>query len=107
LLWKNGCAWHYDSASSVSSTNVSDHVQHLLGLFLPIKSRIEEIRPPPRIHISVRWECTDFGVTGLAGPRFSAKDLKGISELGATLEVKVIEVTEITQTNEEAPDSNS
>ena len=36
--WKNGCVWHYDSASSISSTKVSDHVQHLLSLFLPIKS---------------------------------------------------------------------
>src|SRR5712671_2654993 len=62
--WKTGCAWHYDSASSISSTKVSDPVQHLLSLFLPIKSRMEEMRPPPRINISVYWECSAFGLTG-------------------------------------------
>jgi hypothetical protein len=95
--WKKGCAWHYDSASKISSTKVSDHVQHLLSVFLPIKSRMEEMRPPPRICISVYWECSPFGVTGLTGPQFSAADLKGMAELGASLEVKVIEKNEITE----------
>ncbi len=95
--WKTGCAWHYDSASRLSSTKVSDHVQHLLSLFLPIKSRMEEMRPPPRIKISVHWECSAFGVTGLTGPQFNADDLKGMAELGAQLEVKVIEKNEITE----------
>jgi hypothetical protein len=94
--WKNGCAWHYDSGSIISSTNVSDHIQHLLSLFLPIKSRLEEMRPPPRIKVSLHWECTAFGVTGETGPQFEAKDLKGMAELGAWLEVKVIQKNEIT-----------
>ncbi len=93
--WKNGCAWHYDTARSVSSTNVSEHVQHLLSVFLPIKSRVEEMRPSPLINISVYWECSAFGVTGMTGPQFTADDLKGMAELGATLEVKVIEKNEI------------
>ena len=82
------------SASKVHSTNVSDHVQHLLALFLPIKSRMEDMRPPPLINISVCWECSAFGVTGLTGPQLSAHDLRGIAELGASLEVKVILVEE-------------
>jgi hypothetical protein len=93
--WKTGCAWHYDSASKISSTKVSDHVQHLLSLFLPIKSRMEEMRPPPHINISVRWECTDFGVKGLTGPEFKSKDVKGMAELGARLVLKVIQKDEI------------
>jgi hypothetical protein len=94
--WNKGCAWHYDTASHISSTKVSDHIQHLLSLFLPIKSRIEEMRPPARINISVYWECTAFGVEGLTGPEFESKDLKGMAELGAKLMVKVIETNEIT-----------
>ena len=95
--WKKGCAWYYDSASRISSTKVTDHVQHLLSLFLPIRSRMEEMRPPPRINISVHWECTAFGVKGLTGPEFKSKDLKGMAELGARLVVKVIEKNEITE----------
>ncbi len=95
--WTSGCAWHYDSASRISSTKVSDHVQHVLALFLPIKSRIEELRPIPYVKISVRWECSDFGVSGLTGPHFSAADLRGMAELGAGLEVKVTRKTEITE----------
>ena len=90
VAWKTGCTWHYDSASRISSTAVSDHIQHLLSLFLPIKRQIEEMRPPPWINISVHWECSAFGVAGWTGPEFSAADLKGIVELGARLEVKVI-----------------
>lgn len=87
---KSGCVWHFDSASSVSSTKVSDHVQHLLAIFLPIKSRLEEMWPRPRIKVSVYWECTAFGVSGLTGPQLEATDLKGLAELGVFLEVKVI-----------------
>src|SRR5205085_7761667 len=94
LAWRNGCVWYYDSSSKISSTNVSDHVQHLLALFLPIKSRMEEMRPLPRINISVSWECSHFGVTGSTGPLLSAKDLRGIAELGASFEVRVILVEE-------------
>jgi hypothetical protein len=90
MAWMNGCVWHYDSAAKVTSTNVSDHVHHLLSLFLPIKSRIEELRPPPRINISVYWQCSSFGVQGLTGPQFNTDDLRGMTELGARLEVKVI-----------------
>jgi len=56
---------------------------------------MEEMRPPPRINISVHWECTAFGVKGLTGPEFTSKVLKGMAELGARLVVKVIEKNEI------------
>jgi hypothetical protein len=58
---------------------------------------MEEMRPPPHINISVLWECTAFGVKGLTGPEFKAKDIKGMAELGARLVVKVIEENEITE----------
>src|SRR5579864_5267684 len=86
---KNGCAWHYESAPKVSSTDVSDHIQHLLLLFLPIKSRIEEMRPVPQIDIILDWECSGFGVTGLTGPQFTVNDLRGLTDLGARLQIKV------------------
>jgi len=73
---------------------VTDHIQHLLSLFLPIKSRIEEIRPLPRINVSVHWECSAFGVKGLTGPQFNVDDLRGVAELGAKLEVKVIMISQ-------------
>jgi hypothetical protein len=95
LVRKSGCAWHYDSASRVTSTKVSDHVQHLLALFVPIKSRIEEMRPIPRRQVSVYWECKPVALKGLAGPEFTIEDLRGIVELGARLQVKVIETNEI------------
>ncbi len=99
LAWRNGCVWCYDSAHRVHSTNVSEHIQHLLALFLPMKSRLEDMRPLPKVNISVCWECSAFGVTGLAGPQLSAHDLRGIAELGASLEVKVIlrEENELTE----------
>jgi hypothetical protein len=66
----------------------------LLSLFLPIKSRIEEIRPLPRINVSVHWEYSAFGVKGLTGPQFNVDDLRGVAELGAKLEVKVIMISQ-------------
>jgi len=95
LLRKSGCAWHYDSASRVNSPKVSDHIQHLLSLFVPIKSRIEEMRPIPRLQVSVYWECKPTALTGLAGPELTIEDLRGIVELGADVKVKVIATDEI------------
>src|SRR5438045_3774204 len=69
-----GCHWQYDTASTVSSTKVTDHIQHLLSLFMPIKSRIEEMRPVPTLMIRVHWECSAFGVSGITGPQFTKKD---------------------------------
>ena len=92
LAWMNGCYWCYDSASRINSTKVSDHIRHLSSMFLPIKSQIEELRPIPQIKISVYWECSNLGVSGLTGPQFSPNDLKALAELGASLEVKVIAI---------------
>jgi hypothetical protein len=94
LMRKTGCAWHYDSASHIKSTKVSDHIQGLLSLFLPIKSRIEEIRPIPHLQVSVYWECKPVALRGLTGPEFTVEDLRGLVELGAKLLVKVIERNE-------------
>src|SRR5260221_535526 len=51
---KNVCVWTYETSPHVSSANISDHVRHLVRTFLPLKSRLEEMRPVPRI--SVRLE---------------------------------------------------
>ena len=95
MIRKSGCAWQYDSASRIKSTKVSDHVQHLLSLFVPIKSRIEEMRPIPRLQVSVYWECKPVALSCLTGPEFSIQDLRGLAELGAQLKVKVIATDEI------------
>jgi hypothetical protein len=92
---RTGCAWHHDASSTISSTKVSDHIQHLLSRFVPIKSRLEEMRPPPWIKVSLYWACSPFGVTGEVGPEFTPKDVKGMAELGARLQVKVIVKNEI------------
>ena len=67
----------------------------LLNLFLPLQSRIEEMRPIPRLKVSVYWECKPVALRGVAGPEFTPEDLRGIVELGAHLQVKVIETNEI------------
>jgi hypothetical protein len=95
LARKTGCAWHYDSASQVTSPNVSNHIQHLLSRFIPIKSRIDEMRPIPRLRVSVYWECKPVALEGLAGPDFTIEDLRGIVVLGAQLHVRVIETNEL------------
>src|SRR5271165_56814 len=72
--------WSYESATKVSSSNLNDHLRHLLTVFLPLKSRIEELRPPPHISVSVCWESM---IAGIAGPQIDAECISGLAALGA------------------------
>ncbi len=81
--------WSYDTANKVSSSNINEHLRHLLTVFLPLKSRIEELRPPPHIFASVYWEST---IAGIAGPRIDPRCISGLAELGAGLDITVAKI---------------
>jgi hypothetical protein len=83
--------WSYDTATKVSSSNLNEHLRHLLTVFLPLKSRIEELRPLPRISVSVYWEST---IAGIAGPQIDAECISGLAALGARMEIKVAKIDE-------------
>lgn len=84
--------WTYDTGSKVSSPDLNDHLRHLLRVFLPLKSRIEELRPAPRISFSVYWEST---IAGVAGPEIDPQCISGLAALGASLHIKVAKIDEI------------
>jgi hypothetical protein len=88
---KDAALWCYDTASRVSSSALSDHLRHLLGVFLPIKSRIEELRPHPHVRVRVYWEST---MAGIAGPEIDAECISGLASLGATLDIRVAKIDE-------------
>jgi hypothetical protein len=89
---RNFTMWSYDSSSKITSSDLNDHVKHLLDVFLPLRSRIEELRPLPHITVCTYWEST---VAGIAGPQLDAKCISGIAALGANLEIKVAKIEEV------------
>jgi hypothetical protein len=89
---KSGCMWCYDSSSHISSTDASEHVRHLLKTFLPIKSRLEDMRPPPHAIVRMHWEST---IVGLAGPQIEADCITGLATLGASLLIDVVKIEEV------------
>lgn len=84
--------WNYDSSSKIASADLNEHVKHLLDVFLPLKSRIEEMRPVPHLTVCTYWEST---IAGVAGPHLDAKCISGLAELGASLEIKVAKIEEV------------
>jgi hypothetical protein len=84
--------WCYDTSGSVSSPELSEHLRHLTKLFLPLKSRIEELRPRVWISVFVYWEST---IAGIAGPTIGPDCLAGLAELGATLDICVAKIDEL------------
>jgi len=89
---KQGCVWHYETSSQVSSREISEHVRQLLRLFSPLKSRLEEMRPSPRISVRVLWETT---ILGLTGPQLGADCIAGLAKLGASVEFYVVKIDEV------------
>jgi len=81
--------WSYDSAASVSSGDITDHLEHLLRLFRPLKSRLEEIRPPPRVFVHLRC-APQSAMQPLWVPRIEAALVAGLAELGAVLDVELL-----------------
>jgi hypothetical protein len=89
---KNCGLWSYDTSGLLGSHEISEHLRHLLKLFLPLKSRIEELRPRPWIRIDIHWEST---IAGIAGPHIQPDCLVGLGELGATLDIRVTKIDDI------------
>ncbi len=81
--------WSYRTSSRVSSSDINDHLGHLLNVFLPLKSRIEDLRPIPCFSVSIYWEST---IAGVAGPQINARCVCGLAGLGASLEIKVAKI---------------
>jgi hypothetical protein len=88
---RDATLWSYDSSSKITSSDLNDHVKHLLDVFLPLKSRIEELRPVPHMTVCTYWEST---IAGIAGPQLDAKCISGLAALGASLEIKVAKIEE-------------
>jgi hypothetical protein len=84
--------WSYDSSSRITSSDLNDHVKHLLDVFLPLRSRIEELRPLPHIIVCTYWEST---IAGIAGPQLDAQCMSGLAALGASLEIRVVKIEEV------------
>lgn len=84
--------WCYDTAAKVSSSDPNTHLRHLLALFLPLRSRLEELRPPPGVVVEVYWEST---VAGIAGPTIDKASIRGLAELGASLDIRVVKIDRV------------
>jgi hypothetical protein len=84
--------WRYDSSCKITSSDLNEHLKHLMDVFLPLKSRIEEFRPLPHISISIYWEST---VAGVAGPQINAQCVSGLAALGATLHITVAKIDKV------------
>ena len=78
--------WSYDTGRHISSDDLGEHIEHLLGLFRPLKSRLEEIAPRPNAFMHVR--CAPWKSHSLT--RIDARHVAGIAELGAALRFEVL-----------------
>jgi hypothetical protein len=83
--------WQCDTAGSIASRDVSEHIEHLLHLFRPLKCRIEEIRPRPNIFVHLRCEPASI-MRPLAAPRIDARHVASIADFGAALTVELLPV---------------
>ena len=86
------CAiWCFDTARHIYvGTTVDEHLRYLLGVFRPLRSRLEDLRPRPVVWVRLRYESTVAG-SGV-GPQIDANCLAGLAELGTTLFVEVIQI---------------
>jgi hypothetical protein len=82
--------WCYDTAAHLHSHDVNEHLRHLLGIFRPLRSQIDELRPRPALVVCVHYESTIAG-TG-AAPLIDADCIAGLAELGASLVVQVFKI---------------
>ena len=83
--------WSYETAAVVATSDVGEHLRHLLHLFRPLRSRIEEFNPrlrvfyPPAVEIGERnWSRS----SSFASDR--ADCIAGMAELGACFTVELI-----------------
>jgi hypothetical protein len=82
--------WSYDTAGAVKSKELREHLEHLLNLFRPLRSQLEEIRPRPNVIVEVRCEAQSM-LRPLRLPPLEPRHVGGIAELGAALKVSLFE----------------
>ncbi len=81
--------WSYDTSARVSSPDVREHIEHLLHLFRPLKSRIEETRAQPNVFVQVR--CAPVSIMRpVIVPRIDADHIAGLADLRAALTVELL-----------------
>lgn len=83
--------WSYDTARKITSPELAEHFDHLLSLFRPIRSRVEEIRPRPNIVVHVRCK-PDSSVFSFLSPRIDSRYITAFAELGASLRIELLKV---------------
>jgi hypothetical protein len=81
--------WSFDTAQSISSPDIGEHIEQLIALFRPIKSRIEEIRPKPNIFLQLRCEPVSL-LRPLIAPRIEPRHVAALADLGASLTVELL-----------------
>jgi hypothetical protein len=77
--------WSYKTSVVVATSDVGEHLRHLLHLFRPLRSRIEEFNPRLRVFIHLRSRSTN-GIS----PRIEPDCIAGMAELGACFTVELI-----------------
>jgi len=88
--------WSYETTTKVPSRDVGEHIAHLLHLFRPLKSRLDELTPRPNVFFHVNCEAIHskqlLGRSSLPlfAPRIAAGHVLGIADLGAALQVVLI-----------------
>ena len=56
--------WSYETAAVIADSDVGEHLRHLLRLFRPLRSRIEEFNPRLRVFIHLRSKSAiSLGIT--------------------------------------------
>jgi hypothetical protein len=83
--------WSWETAERLSANEdqIGAHIEYLLNLFRPLKSRIEEIRPRPNAFVQLRCKPAT-ALHPLMMPQIESRHIGGIAELGAALKVQLI-----------------
>ena len=82
--------WEYDSAGQITSDDLPEHIEHLLGRFLPLKSRIKDARPRPNVFVTLRFVPATCEIPLVFSQRIQPVHVAGIADLGATLQFELI-----------------
>jgi hypothetical protein len=84
--------WCYDTAAHVTSKDIGEHIRHLLRLFGPLKSRIEDVLPPLNLFVHIKCQPL-FSVASSrsVSPRLDRDCIAGMAQLGATVTVELIQ----------------
>jgi len=90
--WKEECGlWSCDTAQRLSAEedDIGAHLEYLLSLFRPLKSRIEEIRPRPNAIVHLRCKPVSM-LRPFAAPQIDSRHIAGIADLGAALKFQLL-----------------